>query len=154
MALAIGEEVVDGVTVLSLTGRLDNETASDLELMISDLVEADAKQFVIDFGELSYISNAGLGALLSAAKLLPRDGGMRLAALNRNVQAVFDAADATPLFAIFADRDAALDGKARAIEENRVSDVVARLLGASPAAGPGGKADPQLVARVAALLAD
>ena len=42
MALAIVEQMVDGVTVLSLTGRLDNETATDLDLRISDLVEADA----------------------------------------------------------------------------------------------------------------
>lgn len=153
MALEIGEEAVDEVTVLSLTGRLDNETAADLELAMSDLVEAGAKQFVIDFGKLSYVSNTGLGALLSAAKLLRKDGGMRLAALSPGVKAVFDAADATPLFAIFPDRNAALGGKARAIEKDRVADVVARLLGIS-SAPPGGKADPELVTRVAALLAD
>lgn len=148
MALAIREEALDHLTVLVLSGRLDNETAADLELAMSDLVAGGATQFVIDFSELSYISNTGLGALLAGARMVPGNGGMRLAGLSQGVRAVFDAAEATPLFAIFADRHAAIGGQARRVEEDRVARVVARLMGIREEAS-GGKADPELVARVA-----
>lgn len=151
MALTIGEETANEVRVLALGGRLDNETAADLELAMQDLIDAGARDFVLDLGDLSYISSAGLQVLLGMAKGLKAQGGLRLAALQPGVRQVFDAAGATPLFAIFADRAAALGGRARKVEDDSISVVVARLLEATDPA-PAGKADPDLVARVAGLL--
>jgi stage II sporulation protein AA (anti-sigma F factor antagonist) len=153
VALTIRDESVNDVRVLALDGRLDNDTAADLELAIQDLVDAGATEFVLDLGDLSYISSAGLQVLLGMTRTLQGRGGLRLAALQAGVRRVFDAADATGLFAIFADRAAALGGRARKVAEDSIAAVVARLLDV-PDPPPAGNADPELVARVAGLLGD
>lgn len=153
MALSIGEETAGDVRVLVLGGRLDNETAADLELAMQDLIDAGASDFVLDLGDLSYISSAGLQVLLAMTRTLQGHGGLRLAALQPGVRRVFDAAEATNLFAIFADRAGALGGRAREVADDSISVVVARLLEVTDPA-PAGKADPDLVARVAGLLGD
>lgn len=154
MALAIGEETAGEVRVLALDGRLDNETAADLELAMQDQIDAGARDFVLDLGRLSYISSAGLQVLLAMAERLQGQGGLRIAALQPAIRRVFDAAGATDLFAIFDDRAAALGGRARKVTREGFSTVVARLLEATDPAPDAGAADPELVARVAGLLGD
>jgi anti-anti-sigma factor len=113
MAIEIRQEEVGEVRVLALSGRLDTETSADLELALQDLQGAGAKHFVIDLGDIGYVSSAGLRVLLALAKQL--DGGrgsLKLCALNEAVRQVFDVAGFSRMFAIFPDRDAALGASA------------------------------------------
>jgi anti-sigma B factor antagonist len=115
MTIEIRQEEVGDVRVLALAGRLDTETAADLELALQDLRDAGASRFVIDLGEIGYVSSAGLRVLLALAKQL--DGGrgtLKLCALNDAVRQVFDVAGFSRMFAIFNDRDAALGAAAKA----------------------------------------
>jgi anti-anti-sigma factor len=151
MALTIADEAIGAARLLTLEGRLDNDTAADLELAMQDQLDAGAAGFVLDLAGLQYVSSAGLQVLLAMAQKTNGKGGLRLAGLQPSVRQVFDAAGATPLLAIFADRAAALGGSARKVEENRLASIVAKLL-ETPAAAPSAPADPQLVERVADLL--
>jgi anti-sigma B factor antagonist len=154
MSIEIRQEEQGEVRILALSGRLDTETAADLELALQDLQALGATQFVIDLGEIGYVSSAGLRVLLALAKQL--DGGrgsLKLCALNEAVKQVFDVAGFSKLFAIFPDRAAALAAMAPAgrpataapapAPEPSLAQRAAMLLGAGE---PGGVVDPESAA--------
>jgi anti-sigma B factor antagonist len=156
MAIEIRQEEVGDVRVLVLAGRLDTETAADLELALQDLQAAGASRFVIDLAEIGYVSSAGLRVLLALAKQLEGGrGSLRLCALNESVKQVFDVAGFSRLFAIFPDRDAALGGPAAAKPEaggDNLARSAAGLLGAGEGSAAASDADAQTLARAAAHL--
>jgi anti-sigma B factor antagonist len=109
MAIEIKQEQLGTLRILGLAGRLDTETAVDVELALQDLLGAGERQFLIDLGGIGYVSSAGLRVLLGLAKQL--DGGkgtLRLCGLNASVRQVFDVAGFSKLFTILPDRNAAL----------------------------------------------
>jgi anti-sigma B factor antagonist len=146
MTIEIRQEQVGEVHVLALAGRLDTETSADLELALQDLQATGATRFVIDLGEIGYVSSAGLRVLLALAKQL--DGGrgsLKLCALNEAVKQVFDVAGFSRLFAIFPDRDAALGAATPA-------PVAAAPASARAAAGKPKPQEAELARRAAELL--
>ena len=58
-----------------LEGRLDTTTAPDLEAQIKDQLDGITK-LTFDIEQLRYISSAGLRVLLSAQKVMNRQGTM------------------------------------------------------------------------------
>jgi anti-anti-sigma factor len=137
MTIEIRQEEIGEIRILVLSGRLDTETSADLELALQDLQAAGAKHFVIDLADIGYVSSAGLRVLLALAKQL--DGGrgsLKLCALNDAVRQVFEVAGFSRMFAIFANRDAAL-GVASSVAqapakppESSLAKKAASLLGA------------------------
>ncbi|MDR1705334.1 MAG: STAS domain-containing protein [Clostridiales bacterium] len=57
----------DGTLILALQGRLDTATAPQLQEELIPAL-ADAKNVVLDFANLAYISSAGLRVLLMGEK--------------------------------------------------------------------------------------
>jgi len=108
MGLSIREESVGRARVLTLSGRLDSETSSDLELAAQDQIAENHRDFVVDLTAVAYVSSAGLRVLLALAKQTDGVGSLRLVGLNPSVKKVFDVAGFTPLFAIAKDRASAL----------------------------------------------
>ena len=152
MGLEIGQERRGSVNVLTLSGRLDTETSTDLELAIQDLLNAGERHFVLDLTQIGYVSSAGLRVLLATAKQL--DGGkgtLRLCGLNAAVRQVFDVAGFGKLFAIYATQAAALEKHPGAKADAQLARNVAQLMGAGAAPGV---ADPKSgdIARSAAQL--
>ena len=130
MAIEIQQEQIGTVRLLALSGRLDTETAVDVELALQDLLAAGEREFLIDLSGIGYVSSAGLRVLLSLAKQL--DGGkgsLRLCGLNAAVTQVFDVAGFSKLFAIFPDRAAALPKAAQARPEASLGQRAAALMG-------------------------
>ena len=108
MALEISEEPIGEIRVLGLRGRLDTDTAADLELAAQDLIDTGTQDFVIDLSGVGYVSSAGLRVLLMIGKTIDGTGSLRLCGLNPTVRQVFDVAGFTQLFVITATRDEAL----------------------------------------------
>ncbi len=74
---------------ISLEGRLDTTTAPQLEAELkNDLGGID--KLVMDFEKLEYISSAGLRVLLSAQKIMNKQGSMVVKNVNENVLDVFE----------------------------------------------------------------
>jgi anti-anti-sigma factor len=151
--MEIKQEQRGGVVVLAPSGRLDTDSSTDLELMINDLIAADARHFVVDLGQISYVSSAGLRVLLASAKQL--DGGkgsVRLCGLNPQVKQVFDVAGFTKLFGIFSNAEAALAQHPNIADAApALGKLAGKLMGAAgrqQAAGSGGAS----VANAAAAL--
>ena len=158
MALEIHEETVGDVRVLGLKGRLDTDTAADLELAAQDLIDAGARDFVVDLSGVGYVSSAGLRVLLMIGKSIDGKGSLHLCGLNATVRQVFDVAGFTQLFVIGTDRNAVLPkvNPEPLIAEPEKADALAiaaaRLLGAGKSGFDGNKADPALVANAARLM--
>ncbi len=81
---------LDGSTLtIALEGRLDTVTAPDLENELKTALN-DVKNLVFDLEKLDYISSAGLRVLLSAQKVMSRQGGMKVIHVNEIVMEVFE----------------------------------------------------------------
>lgn len=79
----------DKLTV-AVEGRLDTVTAPDLEAELKTALDG-AKELVMDFTKLEYISSAGLRVLLSAFKKMDAKGGkMKVTNINEMVREVLD----------------------------------------------------------------
>lgn len=131
------------VLLVAPSGRLDSETSGELELVLHDAGSAGRRHFVIDLSGVGYVSSAGLRVLLALAKRL--DGGvgsLRLCGLSANVRQVFDIAGFSTLFALFANRHAALHQHPHMLDTSAMLvDAAAALLGVK-------RSDPPATANV------
>lgn len=74
---------------VQIDGRLDTTTAPQLESEIrEDLSEITELDF--DIKDLAYISSAGLRALLSAQKVMNKQGTMTIRNVNEDIMDVFE----------------------------------------------------------------
>lgn len=81
---------LDGSTLtLTLEGRLDTTTAPQLEAELKKSISSTVK-LILDFMSLEYISSAGLRVLLSAQKVMNKQGEMLIRHVNDTVMDVFE----------------------------------------------------------------
>ena len=77
--------------VLSFASRVDLEGAAseDFKAQLKDLVASGGEHVVMDLGNVGFIDSCGLGALISALKVLRTSGGsLVLANVSESVEAV------------------------------------------------------------------
>ena len=74
---------------LNVQGRLDTTTAPQLEKELTGSLP-DVSELVLDFADLEYISSAGLRVLLSAQKVMNRQGSMIVRHVNEDIMDVFE----------------------------------------------------------------
>lgn len=83
-------------------GRLDTNTASQLEASIDDALTDQVTMLTLDLAQLEYISSAGLRVLFKAAKTLKKKNGhFGLMHLQPQIQKVLDIVKALPAVPIF-----------------------------------------------------
>ena len=75
--------------VFALEGRLDTVTAPELEQAFNETLEG-VTELTLDLEKLEYISSAGLRVLLSAQKVMDRQGEMRLRNVNEIIMEIFE----------------------------------------------------------------
>ena len=75
--------------ILGITGRLDTTTAPALDKTIHENLD-EAKNRILDFKGLEYISSAGLRVLLSAQKKMQKIGKMTVKNVCEDVMEVFE----------------------------------------------------------------
>ena len=79
---------IDGVTVLTLSGRLvlGNETTL-FRSVIDELLEAGKPNILLDLHEVSHMDSSGIGELMAAHSNCKRNGGaLKLMNLGRRVE--------------------------------------------------------------------
>lgn len=87
--LNINKTKEDGKVTVTLEGRLDTVTAPDLEKELKGSLD-DVTELVMDFEKLDYISSAGLRVLLSAQKVMTRQGRMKVINVNDSIMEIFE----------------------------------------------------------------
>jgi anti-sigma B factor antagonist len=76
-------------TTVELAGRLDTITAPALDKTLNEDI-ADARNLILDFKDLEYISSAGLRVLLSAQKKFQKVGYMKVINVCEEIMSVFE----------------------------------------------------------------
>lgn len=87
--MTIEKQLNGASAILLVSGRLDTQTAPDLEKALDGTV-AGLKDLTIDMSELEYISSAGLRVILKAQKIMNAQGSMKLVGVNDSIMEVFD----------------------------------------------------------------
>ena len=83
----------------SLEGRLDTVTAPELEQSLKESMDG-ITELSLDFEKLEYISSAGLRVLLSAQKIMNRQGSMKVTNVNETVMEIFEVTGFTDILTI------------------------------------------------------
>ena len=72
--LIFHDDVVDGATVLAVTGEIDMQTVDELRAKVDDLDVAH-QALVLDLHGVAFVDSSGLGGLLGIKKQQDRAGG-------------------------------------------------------------------------------
>ena len=73
---------------ISLEGRLDTATSPQLDEEVKAL--GGISKLVFDFSKLEYISSAGLRVLLSAQKIMNKQGSMVIKNVSDEIKEIFE----------------------------------------------------------------
>jgi anti-anti-sigma factor len=99
----------DNAMVITAKGRLDAVSSPEFEKGLAELIAEGEKVLIIDFGELDYISSAGLRSILATAKKLKaKDGQLLLSALKDTVKKVFEVSGFSSIIPIHESVESAL----------------------------------------------
>ena len=97
--MTINKTKEDSKMTVAVSGRLDTSTAPQLEAELKADIE-EVKELVFDFGELEYISSAGLRVLLSAQKIMNKQGKMTITGANESIMEIFEVTGFTDILTI------------------------------------------------------
>ena len=87
--MTIKKTINDTTLNIAVEGRLDTVTAPQLEEAIREAIDGKT-ELILDFEKLDYISSAGLRVLLSAQKIMNRQGSMKIINPCEMVKEVFE----------------------------------------------------------------
>ena len=81
--MTIEQKNENGILTVLLDGWLDHDSSPDLEAVIAEISEA--RQLIIDFMKVEYISSAGIRALVSAHRKA-KELGAEFSVINVNAE--------------------------------------------------------------------
>lgn len=101
--------MADEVFEMRPQGRIDSATGPAFEKDVLAKIDGGQRCLLLDFGDLQYISSAGLRIVLLAAKKMKTAGGkLALCSLNPQIAEVFEISGFARILDIHPSRDAAL----------------------------------------------
>lgn len=111
--LQITTEPLKRVALMTVAGRIDSSNAHELDAALTGAIEDGRYNLAVNLSGVSYMSSAGLRALVSALRECRKKGGdMRISAPSERVSEVLNLAGLTtganPLFVVFVDDTAAV----------------------------------------------
>lgn len=84
---------------IALEGRLDTMTAPELDQELKGSLEG-IQELVVDMAQLEYVSSAGLRVLLSAQKVMNKQGEMVVRNVSEQIMEVFEVTGFTDILNI------------------------------------------------------
>lgn len=107
--LEISKHEVTGGVCLNLVGTIDSHTVKKFEDALNDLRGSQKFKIILDLSKVSYMSSAGLGALLDLLPSVKQNSGkLVLLGAVKPVQEVFEVLGIINLFTFVNDMPAAL----------------------------------------------
>ena len=95
--------------VVTAAGRVDSSNANELDTTLAQLISDGQAKLVLELTAVSYMSSAGLRAIVSALRAAKKKrGDVRIAAPSKRVAEVFELAGLNPLFETFDDVETAV----------------------------------------------
>ncbi|NQT00338.1 MAG: STAS domain-containing protein [Candidatus Omnitrophica bacterium] len=94
----------DYVYSIELTGSLDNDTASDLEAELKEIIDEKTKVVMFDMSNVEYVSSAGIRVVMLAKKTLEqKQAKFAMVNLKPQIEKVFEVVKILPMIDIFDD---------------------------------------------------
>lgn len=87
--MTIEKMLEENKLTITLNGRLDTTTAPQLETLLKQNISG-VEELLFDFTALEYLSSAGLRVLLSAQKVMNRQGSMVIKHVNETIMEIFE----------------------------------------------------------------
>ena len=107
--MQVTQSSINSATVLELNGRLNIQTAGELEKVVDRVISNGSLHLVFACEGLEYCSSAGLRVFLAAVKRLSQSGGkVVFAALSPSVREVLEIAGFLEVMNIQPDIDSAV----------------------------------------------
>jgi anti-sigma B factor antagonist len=105
----IHDTTINNVTIITIAGSIDAFTAPRIAEHISSHISKGTVQLVADLKDVDYTSSAGLRVLLGAVKeTRSRNGDLRLANVQPEVNKVLNLSGFSSIMRIFNDLDSAV----------------------------------------------
>jgi anti-sigma B factor antagonist len=107
--MEVSVKEVNEISVMTFEGNLDTNTAPQAQEQIDKVIDGGSAKVLINFGDLNYISSAGLRVLLTTAKKLKAlSGDLKICGLNETVQEVFDISGFSSILSVVSTEEEAL----------------------------------------------
>lgn len=74
--MAFTERLIDGITILDLTGQLTEGSGAEMWGRIRGLAAAGGTHVLLNLAEVSYVDSSGLGTMVASFVAMKRVGGM------------------------------------------------------------------------------
>jgi len=98
---SVRSELKGGVSIVVISGRVDSVTATALDAKLAEVV-ADHKQIVLDLSDVTYLSSAGVRAIIKTLRAAEKaDGGVKLANIPNMVAEVLETVGMTAALNIY-----------------------------------------------------
>ena len=103
MALRIESKETDGVTVLTVAGRVTlGDESNQMRSKIKELLAQGKKRLVLDLGGVSYIDSAGLGTLVAAYTSARNSGAdIKLANITKKLDDLLNITKLVTVFSVY-----------------------------------------------------
>ena len=99
------------VSVMKVKGRVDSETAPELDDALTKLLQSNRNKIVLNLQEVNYMSSAGLRAMVKAYQSANKSGGdVRLAAVSEPIEVILRTVGMMQMFKMFSTSEEAAAG--------------------------------------------
>jgi anti-sigma B factor antagonist len=101
-ALSISSDLSGDVSFLTVSGRVDSDTAPQLDDALAQLTAGGKNKIVLDLKEVDYLSSAGLRAIVKSAQAAQSSGGeLRLSAVSNAIEVVMRTVGMLQMFKLY-----------------------------------------------------
>ena len=109
--LLIVTDNTQDVAVMNVKGRVDSNTAPELDSALENLLKSDKNKIVLNLEAVEYLSSAGLRALVKALKDAQKSGGdVRLASVSEPIEVILRTVGMLQMFKMFSNSEEAVAG--------------------------------------------
>ena len=107
--LSIVTDNTQDVTIMNVKGRVDSDTAPELDSALENLLGSNKDKIVLNLEAVDYLSSAGLRALVRALKGAQESGGdLRLAAVSEPIDVILRTVGMLQMFKLFPNSEEAV----------------------------------------------
>ena len=108
--LSIETDQLQNVSVIKVKGRVDSETAPELDDALTKLLQ-DNDKIVLNLAGVEYVSSAGLRAIVKAYQRANKSGGnVHLASASKAVEGILLTVGMMQMFKMFSTSEEAVAG--------------------------------------------
>jgi len=109
--LSIETDNRQSVSLMKVRGRVDSETAPELDDALTKLLQDNKNKIVLNLGDVNYMSSAGLRAMVKALKDAQKSGGdVRLASVSQPIEVILRTVGMMQMFKMFSTSEEAATG--------------------------------------------